>query len=279
MTHALSTCLWFSGKAKEAAAFYKDVFGKVEILSENPFAINYTLFGRHFMHLNGGPGHPINPSISFFIHAETEAEIESYWAMLIEDGNILMPLSTYPWSTKYGWCADKYGVNWQLILKHQNEDILIPSLLFSGVNNGKAIEAIQFYTQIFKVSKTIHISTYEPGEADTEGNVKYAQFELNNVPFCIMDSSGAHDFNFNDSVSFMVMMDTQDEIDYYWDSLVKGGTPGRCGWLKDKYGISWQIVPTALSKLMTNKETAEKVTAAFLKMSKFVIADLEKAVL
>jgi len=278
MTHTLSTCLWFDGNAKEAATFYKDVFGAVEILSENPYTINYTLFGRPFMHLNGGPNHPINPSISFFIHAETEAEIETYWAKLVEDGKILMPLNTYPWSEKYGWCTDKYGVSWQLIIRHQNEERIIPSLLFSGVNNGKASGAIAFYTGIFNESKTIHISKYEQGEADVEGNIKYAQFELNKDPFCIMDSSGAHTFSFNDGVSFMIMVDTQDEIDYYWNSLVKGGAPGRCGWLKDQYGVSWQIVPTALSKLMTSSEKAQKVTAAFLKMSKFIIADLEKAV-
>jgi predicted 3-demethylubiquinone-9 3-methyltransferase (glyoxalase superfamily) len=76
----------------------------------------------------------------------------------------------------------------------------------------------------------------------------------------------------------MVTMDTQEEIDHLWNNLTDGGAPGRCGWLKDKYGVSWQIVPSVLGKLMTNPETAPKATYAFLQMSKFVIADLEAAV-
>jgi predicted 3-demethylubiquinone-9 3-methyltransferase (glyoxalase superfamily) len=279
MSHIISTCIWFDGKAKEAASFYKDVFGEVEIISDkNPFTVIYNLFGRRFMHLNAGPGYVINPSISFFIGATSEEEINSIWEKLIVDGKILMPLNTYPWSKKYGWCADKYGVNWQLMLGHESSCKVMPNLLFCGKNNGKAAEAIEFYSSIFKESKTIQISRYEKGEADTEGNIKYAQFELNHLPFGAMDSSAAHEFTFNEGVSFTITVDTQEEIDYYWNHLVENGSPGRCGWLKDKYGVSWQIVHSILGKYMTNPETAPKATYAFLQMSKFIIADLEKPV-
>ena len=100
MTHAISTCLWFDGKAKDAADFYKNVFDDFEMISENPLAVNYRLFGRRFMHLNGGPGYVINPSISFFISAETEVELNTIWEKLIVEGKILMPLDAYPWSKK-----------------------------------------------------------------------------------------------------------------------------------------------------------------------------------
>ena len=278
MTHALSTCFWFDGKAKEAFDFYKEVFGDVTLISENPFTVNYTLFGRRFMHLNGGDGFTINPSISFFINAESQAEIEAIWEKLIQGGNALMPLGKYPWSEQYGWCADKFGVNWQLMLGHESSCKVMPSMMFTGQNSGKASEAIQFYTSMFEYSKTIQISKYEEGEHDVTGYVKYAQFELNDLPFGAMDSSADHQFNFNEGISFIIMVDTQNEIDHYWNLLADGGKPGRCGWIKDKFGVSWQVVPSVLGKYMTNPVTAPKATYAFLQMSKFVIADLEKAV-
>ena len=278
MLQSIGTCLWFDGKAKEAALYYKEVFGDVEIISENPMAVVYQIFGRRFMNLNGGPGFNINPSISFFLSMENEAETQSIWEKLTVDGKILMPLNKYPWSDKYGWCADKYGVNWQLMLGHKSKSKLMPNMLFTGQQNGKANEAIHYYTNLFKGATVINIDTYKKGEPDTEGNIKYAQFELNELSFGAMDSSAPHQFSFNEAVSFIITVDTQEEIDYYWNYLIQNGAPGKCGWLKDKFGISWQVVPTCLGKFMTNPATAPKAAYAFLQMSKFIIADLEKAV-
>ena len=278
MLQSIGTCLWFDGKAKEAALYYKEVFGDVEIISENPMAVVYQIFGRRFMNLNGGPGFNINPSISFFLSMENEAKTQSLWEKLTVDGKILMPLNKYPWSDKYGWCADKFGVNWQLMLGHKSKSKLMPNMLFTGQQNGKANEAIHFYTNLFKGASVINIDTYKKGEPDTEGNIKYAQFELNELSFGAMDSSAPHQFSFNEAVSFIISVDTQEEIDYYWNYLIQNGAPGKCGWLKDKFGISWQVVPTCLGKFMTNPATAPKAAYAFLQMSKFIIADLEKAV-
>jgi predicted 3-demethylubiquinone-9 3-methyltransferase (glyoxalase superfamily) len=278
MLQSIGTCLWFDGKAKEAALYYKEIFGDVEIISENPMAVVYQIFGRRFMNLNGGPGFNINPSISFFLSMENEAQTQSLWEKLTVDGKILMPLNKYPWSDKYGWCADKYGVNWQLMLGHKSKSKLMPNMLFTGQQNGKANEAIHFYTNLFKGATVINIDTYKKGEPDTEGNIKYAQFELNELSFGAMDSSAPHQFSFNEAVSFIITVDTQEEIDYYWNYLIQNGAPGKCGWLKDKFGISWQVVPTCLGKFMTNPATAPKAAYAFLQMSKFIIADLEKAV-
>ena len=230
------------------------------------------------MNLNGGPGFNINPSISFFLSMENEAKTQSLWEKLTVDGKILMPLNKYPWSDKYGWCADKYGVNWQLMLGHKSKSKLMPNMLFTGQQNGKANEAIHYYTNLFKGATVINIDTYKKGEPDTEGNIKYAQFELNELSFGAMDSSAPHQFSFNEAVSFIITVDTQEEIDYYWNYLIQNGAPGKCGWLKDKFGISWQVVPTCLGKFMTNPATAPKAAYAFLQMSKFSIADLEKAV-
>jgi predicted 3-demethylubiquinone-9 3-methyltransferase (glyoxalase superfamily) len=278
MTQELSTCLWFDNKAKEAFQFYKDVFGDVELLSENPMAVVYKIYGRKFMNFNGGPEYSINPSISFFISAANQEEIEVFWNKLSNCGNIMMPLNKYPWSEQYGWCADQYGVNWQLMLGHQSSCKIMPHMMFVGQNAGKTEEAINFYTNIFDKNKIVAISRYEEGEPDQTGFIKYSQFELQGLPFGAMDSSANHQFNFNEAVSFVITVDTQDEIDHYWNKLLEGGKAGKCGWIKDKYGISWQVVPSILGKMMTNPETAPKATYAFLQMSKFIIADLEAAV-
>ncbi|MFN5023811.1 MAG: VOC family protein [Chitinophagaceae bacterium] len=278
MTQELSTCLWFDNKAKEAFQFYKDVFGDVELLSENPMAVVYKIYGRRFMNFNGGPEYSINPSISFFISAANQEEIEVFWNKLSNCGNIMMPLNKYPWSEQYGWCADQYGVNWQLMLGHQSSCKIMPHMMFVGQNAGKTEEAIHFYASIFDKNKIVAISRYEEGEPDQTGFIKYSQFELQGLPFGAMDSSANHQFNFNEAVSFVITVDTQDEIDHYWNKLLEGGKAGKCGWIKDKYGISWQVVPSILGKLMTNPETAPKATYAFLQMSKFIIADLEAAV-
>lgn len=278
MKNSISTCIWFDGKAKEAFLFYKEVFGDVELISENPFTVNYNLFGRRFMHLNGGPGFPINPSISFFISATNQAELSTIWEKLIQGGKALMPLGAYPWSAQYGWCADQFGINWQLMIGHESSCKVMPHLMFTGDNSGKAAQAIDFYTGLFKESKVVNISHYEEGEPDITGNIKYAQFELNGLPFGAMDSAANHGFDFNEGVSFIITLDTQVEIDRYWEIFSNGGKPGKCGWIKDKYGVSWQVVPSILGKYMSNPVTAPKATYAFMQMSKFIIADLEKAV-
>lgn len=280
MTHEITSCLWFDGKAHEAAAFYQTIFSDFTPISENPFAVNYRMGGRRFMHLNGGPGYPINSSVSFFMNLENEDEIHRVWEKLSDGGQILMPLNTYPWSPQYGWCADRYGVNWQLMKNHESRTAVLPALMFCQGNNGKAEEALKFYTSLFPNSSIVNISRYEKGEPDVEGNIKYAQFELNQLPFTAMDSSMPHAFTFSEGVSFTVAVDTQEEIDFYWTSLIgTQGSPGKCGWLKDAYGLSWQVVPTCLGTFMSNPATAPKATYAFLQMTKFDIAALEKACL
>jgi len=280
MTHEMIHSLWFDGKAHEAADFYKSIFPDFTAISENPLAVNYRMGGRRFMHLNGGPGFPINSSISFFVNLEDEEEIQQVWNRLSEGGQVLMPLNTYPWSPKYGWCADRYGVNWQLMKNHASRTAVLPALMFCQENSGKAEEAIHFYTSLFPNSSIIELSRYEKSEPDVEGNIKYAQFELNQLPFTAMDSSGPHAFTFSEGVSFIVTVDTQEEIDFYWNSLIgTKGSAGKCGWLKDAYGLSWQVVPSCLGKFMSNPATAPKATYAFLQMSKFDIAALEKACL
>lgn len=135
---------------------------------------------------------------------------------------------------------------------------IFPCLWFDG----KAQEAAKFYCSIFKNSEI------------TADNQMVVNFNLNGNKF--MGLNGGPNFKFNEAVSFVVNCDTQAEIDHYWDNLTaEGGKEGNCGWLKDKFGVSWQIVPTSLPRLLSNPEKAQKVTEAFLKMKKFDIETLE----
>ncbi|MBI2043991.1 VOC family protein, partial [Candidatus Pacearchaeota archaeon] len=116
-------------------------------------------------------------------------------------------------------------------------------------------------------------------ELEKEGNVMFGEFMLEGQWFGAMESAGEHKFAFNEGVSLLVNCDTQEEIDYYWNKLTEGGTESVCGWLKDKYGFSWQITPIVLDEMIKdeNKDKAENAMQAMLQMKKIIIKDLEKA--
>jgi predicted 3-demethylubiquinone-9 3-methyltransferase (glyoxalase superfamily) len=143
--------------------------------------------------------------------------------------------------------------------------------------DNQAEEAAKYYTSIFKNSKIESISRYRKEgfefHGQPEGSAMTVVFQINGQQFTALN--GGPIFKFNESVSFQVFCDSQEEIDFYWEKLIEnGGEEGQCGWLKDKFGLSWQIVPSILPQLMTNPEKAGKVTTAFMQMKKFEIAKL-----
>jgi len=272
-------CLWFDGKAKEAADFYCSVFEKSAIISENQMVVIFESLGQKFMCLNGGPGFNINPSISFYVICETEKEIDLLSSKLLEGGSELMPLDKYDWSAKYVWLQDRFGVNWQLSFggMEKTGQKISPVLMFTGKQAGKAEQALRFYTSVFKGSDIIGIAKYGKDDSDVEGMVKHAEFTLNSQAFMAIDSSFMHQFTFNEAVSLVVDCETQEEIDYFWEKLTEGGEEVQCGWLKDRFGVSWQIVPVVLYELMSDPSRAERVMHAFLQMKKFDIEKLLQA--
>ncbi len=279
MRNPIYPCLWFDGNAKVAAEFYCSVFANSKIKVDTPLVVNFELFGKKFMGLNGGPQFKFNPSVSFFVICETENEIDGAWSKLLKDAKVMMPLNKYPWSDKYGWIQDKFGISWQLMMGNAEAmgGKIIPAFMFTGSQAGKAEQAMNFYASIFSDSKIKDINRYEPGEHDVEGTVKHGRFNLSNQSFVAMDSSAPHGFQFNEAISFVVDCETQTEIDYYWSKLTEGGQESQCGWLKDKFGVSWQIVPTILGKLMSDPTKSQRVMAAFMQMKKFDIEKLLKA--
>lgn len=273
-------CLWFDGNAKEAAEFYCSVFSESAIYEENPMVVTFIAAGQKFMCLNGGPQFKFTPAISFYTIVQNEGEIQTVWDKLVENGRALMPMDSYPWSKKYGWLQDKFGVTWQLTIDkpEYSDQKFIPALLFSGTNFGKAEEAINFYSSIFDDSASKLISRYESDDPNgQDGKINHAQFELNGQLFAVMDSAIVHDFHFNEALSLVVECKDQAQIDYFWEKLVEGGKESQCGWLKDKFGVSWQIVPEILSELMADSEKSDRVIQAFMKMTKFDIEKLKNA--
>lgn len=284
-------CLWFDKNAEEATNFYTSVFknSKISDIVRNPegspagkagsvLTVSFNLDGQQFLALNGGPEFKFNPSVSFFVNCETELEIDDLFANL-SGGKILMPLQKYPFSEKFGWVEDKYGISWQLNFATGKQKIT-PFFLFVGDKHGKAEEAINFYVSVFQNSKVEHIVRFGKNENEIEGEIKHGAFRLGQQQFMAMESSMGHQFAFNESISFIVNCETQQEVDYYWEKLLEGGgNEVECGWLKDKYGVSWQVVPVILPKLLQNKdsEKAKRAMMAMLKMKKLDIALLEQA--
>jgi len=277
MKKQIYPCLWFDGNGREAAEFYCSVFKDTVITSDNQLVVMIDFAGQKIMLLNGGPQFKINPSISFVVICKTEQEIDKAWKSLAERGTVLMPLDKYVWSKKYGWVQDRFGVNWQLSFTEPEmaKQKITPALMFTGKNAGKAEEAINFYTSLFEDSGIVMISRYTKNDNDVEGTVNHAQFTLHKQLFMAMDSSMMHKFQFSEGISFVVECDSQKEIDFFWDSLTKGGEESQCGWLKDKYGVSWQIIPSILTELMSDVHKSVRVINAFLKMKKF---DFEKLI-
>ena len=217
----------------------------------------------------------INPSISLFVTCHSIAETDRIWNNLIEDGKALMPIDKYPWSERYGWLQDRFGLTWQISLTGNDDTQNIkPSMLFTSNQFGKAEEALNFYTHVFDNS-SIDMMIHYPKEDANAGKVMYSVFNLNKYDMIAMDGPGAHAYTFNEAVSFVVDCDTQEQIDYCWNKLTEGGQESMCGWLKDKFGVSWQIVPTILGKLMSDVEKAPRVMQAFMQMKKF---DIEKLI-
>jgi predicted 3-demethylubiquinone-9 3-methyltransferase (glyoxalase superfamily) len=287
--------LWFDTQAEEAIKFYTACFknSKIESINrypegplEGPMAGMegkvltgvFELAGQRFMALDGGPVFNFTPAISFFVNCETAEEVDHLWGRLSDGGTILMPCQNYPFSEKFGWTMDRYGLSWQLNLAARAQKIT-PFLMFVGEQHGKAEEAIQLYTSLFQNSRVEHVERYGAGEDGEEGSVKHALFQLSGQEFMVMDSNLEHAFTFTEASSFYVECESQEEVDYLWNTLSADPEAEQCGWLKDRYGVSWQIIPAALPELLNDPdpERSKRVMDAMLQMKKIDVEALQRA--
>ena len=296
--------LWFPRQAEEAANFYVATFSAIggsgngggqstvghiarygEAASEvsgipegTAMTIEFQLAGQDFIALNGGPEFSFTPAISFFVSCKTAAQVDQLWQVFSEGGETLMPLDAYPFSEKFGWLNDKFGVSWQLVVAPSSQPI-IPFLMFVGEQHGKAEEAINFYTSLFDNAGITSLQRYGPGQGEPEGTLMPSQFKLAGQDFMAMDSALEHNFTFTEATSFFVNCESQDEVDELWKKFTAEGEEGPCGWLKDRYGVSWQIIPTVLMEMLSDEDAAraERVAQAMLQMKKINVAELEAA--
>lgn len=290
--------LWFDTQARDAAMFYCSLIPDSRIehvttLRGTPSGecdvVSFMLAGQPFMAISAGPYFTFNPSISFFINfdpsrdAEARAALDATWEKLAEGGQVLMPLDAYPFSQRYGWIQDRYGLSWQLILSDPEGEprpCVIPSLLFTGESCGKAEEAGTFYRSVFPGAQAGEIVRYPVGQnPNREGTLMFSDFRLGNTWFAAMDSAFDHGFGFNEALSFVVPCRDQAEIDAYWAALSAVPEAEQCGWCKDQYGISWQVVPVEMNELLRGDDPAavDRVTRAFLGMKKLDLAALRAA--
>ncbi|MFZ7127865.1 MAG: VOC family protein [Desulfobacterales bacterium] len=292
--------LWFDKEADEAARFYTSIFPDSKITNTTTIRevptptgdcdiISFELNGLSFTAINAGPLFRFNPSISFFVNFDPAKDenarrnLDALWEALSRGGTALMPLDRYPFSERYGWVQDRYGLSWQLILSNpegEERPAIVPSLLFVGSVAGRAEEAVDFYMSVFENARRGIVARYGKGqEPDKEGTLMYTDFMLEKQWFAAMDSAREHEFAFSEAISLVVNCETQGEIDDFWQKLSAVPEAEQCGWLKDRFGLSWQIVPTAMDEMMSKgtPEQIARITRAFLPMKKFDIAALERA--
>ena len=289
--------LWFDTQAREATAFYCSVFPDSKIdsivtLHDTPSGdcdvVNFTLQGQPFMAISAGPHFKFTPAISFLVNFDPTRDpkardkLDALWNALLDGGEAMMPLQEYPFSKRYGWVRDRYGVSWQLILTDgEPRPAIVPALMFTGDAYGKAEEAGAYYRSVFDGSQLGNLAKYPAGmEPDREGTVMFSDFRLGDDNwFAVMDSGHAHGFGFNEAISFVVVCRDQAEIDRYWAKLSSVPEAEQCGWCKDRFGVSWQVSPKVLEDLMGSKDQAkvDRVVQAFLPMKKIDVATIEAA--
>lgn len=295
--------IWFTREAEEAGAFYTRVFdGATAIVgahypSELPdwqadfagevLTVELVIDNYIITLINADDEFSPNPAISFMLNFDplffggdvdaARRRLDEVWAGLSEEGAVLMELGEYPFSARYGWVQDRYGVNWQLILTDPDgppQPFVIPQLMFGGQAQGRAREAVDFYTSLFEDSGVAFLAPYEEDTGPAKaGDVIFGSFQLAGQAFAAMDSAVEQDFTFTPGISFEVRCDGQAEIDRLWDALSAVPEAEQCGWLADRFGVSWQIVPDNMDELMERPGAYERM----LEMKKLVIADFPPA--
>lgn len=287
----LTPCFWCNGTLTEQARAYAALFPDARINGlpaadwqprDGLIFVVLDLDGSPVALLDGGPAFAPTPALSLFVLRDTADAVRALWAALSDDGQILMPLGEYPWSPLYGWVRDRWGVTWQVAQGPLADtgQAVTPYLTFAGPAAGRARAALDLYMRAFPGASLDGIMDHDGSGPDAAGTVMHAQLRLAGGALMLGDSAHGHDWGFGTGVSLMAECETQAEIDRLWDLLIAdGGAPSRCGWLTDPHGLSWQVLPAWLGRTMASADadTAARIMAAFMPMSKLDLATLQAA--
>ena len=282
MDQVITPAIWCDGTADEAAQFYTDVFRDTSIAEQAPgLAATVSIHGFRLSLINGGNQYAPNPSISCILNFDPllfggEEQARAYLDELykrLSTGGVLMELGEYPFSPRYAWVRDRFGMTWQLMLTDPDGDprpFVIPSFMFGGTNHAHAEEATDAWITLFDNSRRGALYRYEEGGPLDAGTVMFTDFTLRGTWMAATDSGTFHDFTFTPGVSIIVSCRDQEEIDRYWAGLSAVPEVERCGWCIDRWGVSWQVVPHNIAELMANAATRDKI----LHMGKIDLAKL-----
>ena len=271
MDQVITPAIWCDGTADEAAQFYTDVFRDTSIAEQAPgIAATVSIHGFRLSLINGGNQYAPNPSISCILNFDPllfggEEQARAYLDELYErlsTGGVLMELGEYPFSPRYAWVRDRFGMTWQLMLTDPDGDprpFVIPSFMFGGTNHANAEEATDAWIALFDNARRGALYRYEEGGPLDAGTVMFTDFTLRGTWMAATDSGTFHDFTFTPGVSMIVSCRDQEEIDRYWAGLSAVPEAERCGWCVDRWGVSWQVVPHNIAELMANAATRDKI--------------------
>ena len=271
MDQFITPAIWCDGTADEAAQFYADVFRDASIAEQAPgLAATVSIHGFRLSLINGGNQYAPNPSISCILNFDPllfggEEQARAYLDELYErlsTGGVLMELGEYPFSPRYTWVRDRFGMTWQLMLTDPDGDprpFVIPSFMFGGTNHAHAEEATDAWIALFDNARRGALYRYEEGGPLDAGTVMFTDFTLRGTWMAATDSGTFHDFTFTPGVSIIVSCRDQEEIDRYWAGLSAVPEAERCGWCVDRWGVSWQIVPHNIAELMADAATRDKI--------------------
>jgi predicted 3-demethylubiquinone-9 3-methyltransferase (glyoxalase superfamily) len=244
-----------------------------------PLTVEFDIAGYRLAMINAGDEFTPTPAISFFLNFDpsqrddARGDLDRTWARLTEGGQILMELGEYPFSPHYGWVADRYGVNWQLMLTDPEGDprpFVVPNLMFCGPAQNKAHEAVDFYASVFpeaSVGTRVHYD--EATGPVTTDSVVFSEFQIRGEWLTAMDSAVEQPFTFTPGISLLFNARGQEEIDRLWSALSANPEFEQCGWLQDRYGVSWQIAPDNLNQLLERPGAYQKL----MDMKKIVIEE------
>ncbi len=281
--------LWFSDNGQEAIGFYTGLFKEsslrdLRVLPGNEFenvkVMSFELMNTPMMAIEAVSTFQFNASFSYYVYCGSDSEVQRLYNVLSENGNVVFPVGNYPWSSCYAWVVDKYGLSWQLDQDDiKTEQKIVPTLMFSNQFSSSVAAYTEILKNIFPAFKLMVTAPYPVEQSPSEGALLFAQVKIAGFVINLMSSHHSQNFEFNESNSLMVYCQDQDEIDYYWNCLAENGMMQACGWLKDQFGVSWQIVPAKLDEMIfqTDQIQLKELTDVMLKMVKLDVGVLERA--